>query len=95
MQKILKYWNQLKSLKMDRKQWFIDRIGKRVFNTMFCDCACFLIVYDAGMVINDRFEAIASYDLESDLQAEGTKLKYFDTKEERTIYETENNLSHE
>jgi len=76
---------------MDRKQWFISRIGKRVFNTLFCDRAYCLIVYEAGMVINDRFEAIASYDLEQDLQAEGTKLKYFDTKEERTQYEIENN----
>jgi len=77
---------------MDRKQWFIDRIGKRVFNTLFCDCQTCQSYYEAGTIIHNKFEAIVLFDTESDLQAEGTKLKYFDTKEERTIYEIENNL---
>jgi len=77
---------------MDRKQWFISRIGKRVFNTSFCDCIICQSFYESGTIIHDEFEAIATYGFESDLQAEGTKLKYFDTKEERTAYEIENGI---
>ena len=77
---------------MDRKQWFIDRIGKRVFNTKFCDCEYCKQVYDHGHIIADDFEAWHLATVEADLQAEGTLLRYFDTKEQRTIYEIENKL---
>ena len=80
---------------MDRKQWFLSRIGKRVFNTLFHDCLICKAFYESGVVLHDRFEAISAYDLERDLQVEGTKLKYFDTKEERTQYETENNIKYD
>lgn len=80
---------------MKRKQWFIDRIGKRVFNTKFCDCLICQSYYESGMIIQNEFDAICTFGFEQDLQAEGNKLKYFDTKEERTIYETENNINYE
>jgi uncharacterized protein YcsI (UPF0317 family) len=77
---------------MDRQQWFLDRVGKRVFNTLFCNCDICKSDYESGVVICDNFNAIASFNFERDLQAEGTKFKHFDTKEERSIYEAENNL---
>lgn len=77
---------------MTRKQFFIDRIGKRVFSTPFCNCAYCRKTYVAGMIIQDEFDAICTFGFEQDLQAEGGKLKYFDTKEERTIYENLNQL---
>lgn len=77
---------------MDRKQWFKDRIGKRVFGTKYCDCEFCQIIYDSGMIIGDAGDAYLAFAHEQDFQAEGTLLKYFDTKEERTKYEIENKL---
>jgi len=77
---------------MNRKQWFINRICKRVFPTIICDCQACKSYYDSGFVIDNEFEAIALYDLERDFQSEGSKIKHFDTKEKRTKYENENNL---
>lgn len=77
---------------MDRKQWFISRIGKRVFNTLWCDCNSCTFFYNQGIVVHDKQEAIDMYSNEILFQAEGTKLKYFDTKEERAQYETENEI---
>ena len=51
-----------------------------------------MISYENGTIIRDEFEAIFMFGFERDLQSEGTKLKYFDTKKERTQYEIENNL---
>lgn len=80
---------------MERKQWFLDRVGKRVFNTSFCSCTICKAFYESGTIIHDKFEAICDFGFEQDLQAEGTKFKYFDTKEERSIYEKENGIINE
>ena len=77
---------------MDRKQWFIDRIGKRVFPISICDCPACEDSYRNGLIIENETEADHLYHSELDAQYDGCKLKHFDTKEERTQYETENNL---
>lgn len=76
----------------DRKQWFIDRIGKVVYANSICTCDYCKLWYDSGVEIFDKDAAINLYDFEVLYQNEGKRLKYFDTKEERTIYEIENGL---
>lgn len=71
-----------------RKQWFLDRIGKRVFRNMDkCDCAICAAIYEKGLVIVDRMMAQYLYDIETDFTADGAPLKYFDTKQEVTEFE--------
>ena len=77
---------------MDRKQWFKDRIGTRVFRYYKCDCPLCKKIYEIGTIIMDIDFAIDMYDHEVLFNSEGTLLKYFDTKEERTNYEIENKL---
>lgn len=75
---------------MDRKQWFIDRIGKRVFrNKTTCTCLVCKSVYDKGWLIEDENEAIYLYDMEGCAAYDGEQLMYFDTKEEVEQYEQE------
>lgn len=75
-----------------RKKWFTDRIGKIIYATKFCTCDICQSNYESGLIVSDELLAVSFFDTENDLQSEGAKLKYFDTKEERTQYEIENNL---
>lgn len=72
----------------DRKQWFIDRIGKRVFrNKTGCDCVICVLVSEKGLIITDEFHAIYLYDTETDFTAEGNPTHYFDTLPEVEHYQ--------
>lgn len=76
---------------MDRKQWFIDRIGKRVYrNSTHCNndkCIPCKNVYKNGIVITDKQHATYLYDIECDYNREGKPLRYFDTLEEMLEFE--------
>ncbi len=45
------------------KQWFIDRIGKRIYRkNNICNCAVCLNVHEVGLIITDKDHAIYLYD---------------------------------
>lgn len=72
-----------------RKQWFIDRIGKRVFRTAgTCNCSTCRKVEREGLLIEDKCHAVYLVDVEGcSGQEEGVMpLRYFDTPEEVTEY---------
>ena len=49
-------------------QWFIDRIGKRVFRDRGnCDCAVCKTVLVNGLIIEDRFHANYLYDVQNEM----------------------------
>lgn len=49
----------------DREQWFINRIGKRVFReTNGCPCEVCKNVTDKGLVIADKMHALYLYNIE-------------------------------
>lgn len=75
-----------------RKKWFTDRIGKIIYATKFCTCDICQSNYESGLMVSDELHAVSFFDTERDLQAEGAKLKYFDTKEARSAYEAKNKL---
>lgn len=63
---------------MNRKQWFIDRIGKRVYRGMVsCPCESCQKAGKEGLVISDNDHANYLYDRERELG-----LKYYDSLEE-------------
>lgn len=63
----------------NRQQWFIDRIGKRVFRTkQTCKCETCEAIFNNGIVIEDRDHAIYLHDVENDLHL----TTYYETKEE-------------
>jgi len=71
----------------EREQWFLDRVGERVYFTRgFTTCKCEACVHEdnQGMVILDKEHAKYLHDMEIDYN---TKLKYFDTPEERDEFE--------
>lgn len=71
-----------------RLQWFIDRIGKRVYrNKTSCECQPCAEVYANGLIINDELHADYLCDLEGLSNYEGRPLGYFDTIEERDEFE--------
>jgi|GEM_PF-3329720 len=77
----------------ERLQWFLDRIGKRVFrNHAGCPCVICKKVYEQGFVIVDASHAEYVHDNEADYAASGHPLRYFDTKEQALAYEAENPL---
>lgn len=67
----------------ERQQWFLDRLGKRVFrNHNSCDCGVCGKVGDMGIIINNKLHAYYLQDCELELE-----VMYFDTKEEALDYE--------
>jgi len=63
-------------LKAHDKQWFIDRIGKRVFRTeSSCSCGVCKMVFEQGLIIIDEMHADYLYMIQNKLG-----LYYFDTK---------------
>lgn len=73
---------------MTREQWFIDRIGKRVFrNNTFCCDAC-TEVYHQGLIVADKDHASYIQACEAEFSAAGDELRYFDTKEEVLEFES-------
>ena len=70
-------------------QWFIDRIGKRVFrNATSCKCAICKEAHKVGFIISDEFHAHYLHDTVGSYAADGDVLKYFDTKKEQIEFET-------
>lgn len=74
----------------ERESWFIERVNRRVFRNNFCDCPLCKSVYENGLVIGDTTQAHYLFDTESDLTAEGSPLRYFDTKSEAIEFEKNN-----
>jgi hypothetical protein len=67
----------------ERLNWFIDRIGKRVFrNKTSCQCGTCQNVYENGVVISDGMHADYMCIIEFEYTNEKSPLQYFDTKEE-------------
>lgn len=67
-----------------RKQWFLDRVGKRVFrDKSFCDCEVCKRVEDEGLIIHDESHALYLLDIESlsnDPKESNHPIKYRDEK---------------
>lgn len=60
----------------ERKQWFIDRIGKRVYrDATSCKCPICKSGGEHGVFINDKLHALYLQDCEFDLE-----IKYRDKK---------------
>ncbi len=58
------------------KQWFIDRIGKRVYReNNICKCKVCVNVHEHGLIITDEQHAIYLYDCQE------LDLIYYDKKE--------------
>lgn len=76
-----------KRIKSEREQWFIDRIGKRVYRTNTGCCIHCEKVYKDGLIIGDEEHADYLYIIESEFSAEGNLLRYFDTILERDEFE--------
>ena len=63
-------------MKMEKHdiEWFIDRVGKRVFRTKTqCDCNICTDVFRNGLIVDDEFHAQYLYDCQNELG-----LYYFD-----------------
>ena len=72
----------------ERKQWFIDRIGKRVYrNKIVCPCVVCKTVYNYGITIADTLSADYMCEIEATSNSEGEPLMYFDTIEQRDAFE--------
>lgn len=66
----------------ERLQFFLDRIGQRLYrNDDGCGCDICRHILEKGILIHDEFQAQYCYDIECDLTAECTSLRYFDTPE--------------
>ncbi len=63
----------------DRHQWFMDRIGKRVYLYSYCTCSICKSMGSKGVSILSESDAKYFFDEES--ESEGA-LKFFDTMEE-------------
>jgi hypothetical protein len=48
------------------KQWFIDRIGKRIYRKEnFCPCPICVNIHKEGLIVMDEYHAIYLYDCQS------------------------------
>lgn len=67
----------------ERLQWFLSKVGQRLYrNDDGCDCEVCKHILEHGLIIIDQQHASYCYDIECDFTAEGTPLRYFDSKEE-------------
>jgi hypothetical protein len=78
---------------LDREKWFNDRICKRVFrNPLTCKCGVCQNVEAEGLIVGDEDHAGYLHICEMDANADGTGLRYFDTKEEVQEWIKENGV---
>jgi hypothetical protein len=67
--------------KNNRKQWFIDRIGKIIFRSeTTCKCSVCNSGFNNGILIKNELQANYLYDVECDMTACGHFLNYRDEK---------------
>lgn len=65
----------------ERKQWFLDRVGKRVFREeTSCPCESCKRNGNNGLIIANEMHAIYLQDIENMYNAKGHKLKYRDER---------------
>jgi hypothetical protein len=51
------------TIEVHDEQWFIDRIGKRIYRkNNICNCPTCWNVYEEGLIITDKDHAIYLYD---------------------------------
>lgn len=68
--------------------WFLERIGIRIYPSGYpCQCDSCKKYHENGFVMRDEMEADYIYSERSELAAEGVKVEYFDSKQERDKYE--------
>ena len=71
---------------MNRQQWFLDRVGTRIFRAkQIDDCGCKWCrkSMKIGFLIQDKRHAINLSDMEADIcDQRGLDFLYFDTKQE-------------
>jgi len=79
----------------ERKQWFDDRIGKRVYrNGTTCTCASCESVRTGGLIIFDKMHADYLCDVEGCSNEDPTQaIRYFDTLEEAIDFEKNKNTN--
>jgi len=67
------------------QQWFIDRIGKRIYRkNNFCQCPVCLDVHENGLIVQDEMHACYLYDCQS------MDLIYYDKEETNDIQQETN-----
>ena len=72
----------------ERKQWFIDRIGKTIYGSQaYCHCTPCKEMYENGLTIEDKLQATIAFDAENTFIQKNKPIRYFDTIEERNAYE--------
>lgn len=71
----------------DRLQWFYDRVGKVVYRNNYCECPVCVDVYLTGILLKDKDHAAYCYDHELLYTADGSPMKYFDTREQMLEFE--------
>jgi len=63
------------------EQWFIDRIGKRIYRDMStCQCSGCMDSVESGFIIDDKEHANELYNIQIDYAREGAFLNYRDDK---------------
>lgn len=68
--------------------WYIERIGKIVYrNKTTCKCLTCKRVYENGIIISDEMHADYLDMSVNSYNQDGIPLKYFDTEEERDLFE--------
>lgn len=74
----------------EREQFFIDRIGKRVYRNAACPCLVCQNIHKNGIIVENELHANYLADMEAEFTIDGHPLKYFDTKEEALEFEQNN-----
>jgi len=63
------------------EQWFIDRIGKRIYRDMStCQCSGCMDITDNGLIVDNKEHASYLYNVQIDFAKEGAFLNYRDDK---------------
>ncbi len=77
---VTKLYSEKELMKNERLQFFLSRIGKRVYrNDDGCDCNICKNVTENGLIVENELHANYLYDNECDYKRDGTPLRYFDT----------------
>lgn len=65
-------------------QWFLNRIGKRIYRTSNgCSCGTCQGILENGIIVGDEFHAAYLHDWEGYKSEDGSiHIRYVDTKEE-------------